>query len=500
MKKYAFLPGAIMTVGAILWAALTLSWDMPAMVIGAGGLAAFAVGVAANWAEIREWFRDPRGVFVLNSIMTTLLLVAILVLVNAAVGLRAISFDWTEAGRNTLTSETRTILGQLQKEVLLKQFGRVHDPAIDYRLAAFAGGSPRVRTAFVDIDTAPQDVKRYGLSRPGTVVAESGTRWRKIEKVTEPALATAILQVTSESEPVVCFATGEGERGLSDTSAQGVSGLAAALAASNYRPDRVSLQQGDVPQSCSAVVVAGLPSGLPADALSRVDSYLARGGRVALLVDPPVDPALAGYLKRFGIEVGQGVVVETSNAGRAVGAGPENPIGQVYHEHPITRGFEQRTLFGRAVPVSIGKTDIGTPKPLVSTGETSFERLDLLSRAVEFRAGRDRRGPLTLAVATTLPRGVRDASLPEPRLVVVGDSDFLMNTYVALAPNRDLALRIIAWLAGEEEAHIVSVDERQNRRITLTESGRATMYGVNVVLLPLMPLLAGLIQFFRSRR
>jgi len=500
MKKYAFVPGALMVVTAVLWAALTLQWSLPALVIGAGGLLALAVGVAANWTAVREWFADPRGVFALNSIMSTMLLVGILVLVNGTLSFRAITFDWTEAGRHTLSDGTRAILQGLEKDVRVVQFGRVRTPAVDGKLAAFSALSPRLRTEFVDIDTAPQAVKLYAITTPGTVIVESGDRFRRIEKVTEPALSTAILQVTDVTEPVICFATGEGERGLADTSAQGVSGLASVLTASNYKPDRLNLLEGEVPQSCAAVVLAGLPNGLPPEAIERLTAYIVRGGRVAMLLDPPVAQPVADFVTRFGIKAGQGVIVERSPAGRTVGAGPDNPIGLVYHEHAITQGFEQRTLYGKAVPLTIVQTDVGEPKPLVSTGETTFERTDLLSASTEFREGRDVRGPFVLAVATAIPRGTQDAKLPEPRLVVAGDSDFLSNALLPLAPNRDLAMRIIAWLAGEREAQVVSVEERQNRRIAMTESRLTVMRLVNIGLLPLIPLVAGLIQFFRSRR
>ena len=84
MKKFAFLPGAVMTVAAVLWATITLQWSLPTLVLGAGGLLALGVGVAANRRAIGEWLSDPRGVFAINSVLSTMLLVAILVLVNAA--------------------------------------------------------------------------------------------------------------------------------------------------------------------------------------------------------------------------------------------------------------------------------------------------------------------------------------------------------------------------------------------------------------------------------
>ena len=488
MRRFAFLPGALMVVAAVLWAAFTLRWTVPASVLLGGGFVALAVGVAANWKGVREWFGDPRGVFALNTALSTLLLVAALVLVNALVGLRGVTFDWTEAGRNTLAPETIALVQGLGVDVVLKQMGRPGDTASRDLLGAFSAQNPRVRVEAVDIDASPGEARRYGVTRAGSIVVEAGPRFRRIDFVTEPALASAILQVSSAAEPRLCFAAGEGGHGLSDAGSQGLSGLVAVLTASNYQVAPVSLLGGEIPADCSALVIAGLPGGLPADTLTRLDAYLARGGRLLLALDPPVDPGVASFLARFGIAAGQGVIIETSGAGRAVGAGPENPVSFVYHDHPITRGFDQRTIFGRAAPIGIAPTEVGAPKPLASTAVTAFARVDLVSQATEFREGRDRRGPFALAVATSISRGSSDAALPEPRIVVTGDSDFFANGLITWTANRELAVRMIAWLTGVEEARVVAVSERQNRRIPLTERRRTWMYVVNLGLLPLLPL------------
>ncbi len=84
--------------------------------------------------------------------------------------------------------------------------------------------------------------------------------------------------------------------------------------------------------------------------------------------------------------------------------------------------------------------------------------------------------------------------------MVFGDSDFISNAYLRRQGNRDLFLRTIAWLLGEQEATIVAVDPRENRRLELTERTRTWMYLVNLGLLPLIPLSAGILMFIRSRR
>ena len=53
---------------------------------------------------------------------------------------------------------------------------------------------------------------------------------------------------------------------------------------------------------------------------------------------------------------------------------------------------------------------------------------------------------------------------------------------------------------GEQEATIVAVDDRENRRTELTEAMRAWMYIINLGVLPIIPLLAGIMVYVRSRR
>jgi len=486
MKKFAFLPGALMALAGVVSAALTLTWNTASITLAAGGALALAVGLAVNWQEIRDWFRDPRGVFAVNTGLSTLLLVAILGILNASTALKPATFDLTSSGRNTLATETRSILKKLPGDVALKQFGRTPDPRVDELVGSMARESARIKPQFVDAEKSLQQAREYGVLRNGTVIVEYGAKYRKIEQVTEPALATALLQVTSTQEPMVCFAQGDGERGIEDLGSTGLSMWRGALTASNYRADVISLARQDVPQACSVLVVAGLGSGFGQARLERLSRYLEAGGRIAFLVDPPVDAEVSAWLRPFGVGVGAGIAIDNSQGGRSVGTGPEMPLGVSYNNHPITRGLGVATIYDRAVPLSVERPQTGKPVALVATGGGSFEKLDLASPSLTFREGRDRPGPLTLAIAVTIPRQGKDAALPESRLVVFGDADWVTNANIGRQANRDLALRMAAWLAGEEEAHIVATGDRENRRISMTEGMRTTMYVVNLFLLPLL--------------
>jgi len=83
---------------------------------------------------------------------------------------------------------------------------------------------------------------------------------------------------------------------------------------------------------------------------------------------------------------------------------------------------------------------------LLSGDHTWLERGDLTGE-VEFNPLQERRGPLTLGLG--LERQPDDRDGPQ-RVLVVGDGDFLSNTYIGNSGNLELGLRMINWLASDD--------------------------------------------------
>lgn len=498
MKRYLAIPGSLILVAALIRATVNARWDTPNIWLAAAGALILAITVAWNWEEVVDWLRDPRGIFAVTTGISVAVFVGVLVMLNIAVWYNPWSIDLTASGRNEVSDDTRRILGRLQAPVELMQFGRDPDPRVEQLLRSFERETPRIRVEFVDSDRQADLARQYGVLRNGAVVARSGEKFRKIDEPNEQALITAVLQATTSEDKVVCFVTGHGERGMTDTSAAGLGSLAATLEASNYKAERISLLEGEVPPHCAAVVIAGARQPYAQAELDRLRAYGDRWGRVAVLLEPDPAVSFTEWIKPRGIDPLPGVVVDTSSAGRTVGSGPRSPLAVRYLDHPITQGFEIATLYDGARPLQVIEMPElgGKPKALAQTGRESFATTD--PGATSPVAGRDTPGPLTLVAATTITN--TRAAGQEMRIVVFGDSDFISNAYLRRQGNRDFFLRTVAWLLGEQEATIVAVDPRENRRLELTEQTRAWMYLINLGLIPLIPLSAGILMFIRSRR
>ena len=499
MKRYLAIPGCLLLIGALMRATVNAQWDVPNIWMAVAGGLILAITVVWNWKAVVEWVRDPRGVFAVTTGISVALLVAVVVVVNVAVWYNPWSIDLTASGRNEVNEDTRRILARLETPVELLQFGRDSDPRVEQLLRSFERETTRIRVEFVDSDRQAELARQFGVIRNGAVVARSGDKFRKIDEPNEQALVTAILQATTVQDRVICFVTGHGERGVADTSSNGLGDLGATLEASNYKAERISLLEGDVPTRCAAVVIAGPRQPFEAAEIDRLTAYGDRWGRLAMLLEPDPAPSFADWLRPRGIEPLSGIIVDTSAAGRTVGSGPRSPLAVRYIDHPITQGFEIATLYdgARALRVIERPEYGGKPTALADTGPESF-LTTATDPSASFAPERDTQGPLTLVAGTSMSPSQKPDQ--EFRLVVFGDSDFVSNALLRRQGNRDFFLRTIAWLLGEQEATVVAVDARENRRLELTERMRAWMYLVNLGLLPLIPLVAGIVVFIRSRR
>ena len=504
MKRYLVIPGAFLLIAAFVRYAVNVEWDSTSVTLAMTGAAIVALAAIWNRREVGEWLHDPRGVFAVTTGIAVALVVAAVVVLNIAVAYHPWSVDLTASGRNEVTAETRAILARLDQPVVLRQFGPT--PRMDQLLRSFARESRRLRLEVADLDRDRQQTAQYGVARPGTVVVlaprdgtgQTGEAFRKIDEPNEQALITAIVQATSDTQRVVCFLAGHGERRLEDTSAVGISTLRVILEASNYRPQSVSLLEGDVPSECEALVITGAKQPYSSTESERLTKYTDGKGRLAILLEPDPSPSFVDILRPRGIEPGAGRILDASGAGSGLGLGATAPFAMVYHDHPVTRGFGAATFYEGARPLVVHDEAEygGRPSALAQTSPRSFATTRQ-EQIIGFEEERDQRGPLTLAAVTSFKTGRFE---DEARLAVFGDSDFVANSGIRFNSNRELFLRTLAWLLGEQEAAFVSVEDRENRRILLPRRTMVWMYVVNLGVLPLIPLLAGIVVYVRSRR
>ena len=83
---------------------------------------------------------------------------------------------------------------------------------------------------------------------------------------------------------------------------------------------------------------------------------------------------------------------------------------------------------------------------------------------------------------------------------MVGDSDFVTDSFINLSGNKDFILNTIAWLAGDELAISIRPRAREATPLYLKETDQQFLFYGPVLSLPVSFLLVGGCVFFWRRR
>jgi ABC-type uncharacterized transport system involved in gliding motility auxiliary subunit len=486
------------------------------------GLVCVLLYVLSQWREIARDFSGRQARYGTLAGASVLVVLAILAAINYLAERHNKRWDLTAASQYSLSDQTKKVLQGLTKPVKATVFARTEDfERFRSRLEEYQYVSKQLQVEYIDPEKRPSLADRLKENALGTVVLEYDGRVQRVTSEAEQDLTNGLIKVVQGKQPKVYFVTGHGERDLSGSDGAGYSGIAEQLKSDNFLTEPLVLLQQDIPADAAVVVVAGPKSDFLEPEIGKLKAYLAKGGKVMVLIDPPANPEapplahLIGLLKDWSVEVGNDAILDPMSQLRGTQA--DVPVAAQYPFHQITNTFRLLTAypFSRSVKPIAGAPAGRTATSFIMTGRNSWAESDLKRLTTkgeaepEFDKG-DVQGPISLAVAVNAPvEGAtppppadgQDANpnKPETRLVVVGDSDFAANSVAGIPGNQDMFLNMVNWLAQQENLISVRPRSPEDRRITLTAGQDRMIAWFTMVILPGLVFLAGIQTWWRRR-
>ena len=486
------------------------------------GLVCILIYMVGQWRDVMTFYDRRQARYGTISIVSILVGLGIVIAINYLGSRENKRWDLTANQTFSLSDQTVKVLSELDAPVQFtvydqdQNFQRFRD-----RLDSYDYQSDRVNVEYVDMDRQPARAKQAEVQSYGTVVISYKDRVQRVSNTDEQDITNALIKVVTGAEKKVYFTQGHGERDTAASDRSGYATIAAALGRDNFSVAPVVIaQQKDVPADATVVVIAGPKTdflGPEVDALRR---FVARGGKVMLMIDPPEPGAtdlvnLRAFLKEWAIDIGDDVVVDASGMGQLFGGDASVPVAASYPAHPITEGFRVMTAFplSRSIRPVEGGAGGRTAQPIVETSAQSWAETDLKSLAsgkVEFNGEQgDRQGPITLGAAVSAPatetptppsgNASPDAPKPESRIVTTGDSDFVANNAIGIQGNQDFFLNSINWLAQQENLIAIRPRDSQDRRITLTADQQQRIMLLSLLVIPGLVFAAGGYTWWRRR-
>ncbi len=462
-----------------------------------------------------------------NRVAATALVATIAVLAGTLATRYQLRWDVSAARRNSLDSETLTLLAALPDratltiiqptlaalEPIYAEVTRVANRMADAGPVTVRVVDPAALPGGLDAAARVAGVSPADLASNGGVVVEVGGKRRVVDRLQlvsiardaegtaavesiaiEQAIAGAFAQLLDTVPITACATTGHGELPLD--AAEGDADwrmVADRLRADGMTVETITLESG-VPPSCNVVLVAGPTTPLSPDEALAIQAFVKRGGGLVVAAAArPVTTSetslaptgLEGVLAAEGLGLPAAVAVDPTMTMRELPG--SLLVFDGYTRHEINAGFSQARgtiWFQPRVVVTTGSAEPLVQASAASWGERDFTReptkdLDDIAGPVAF------------------------AAVGPHRVIAVGSAESFMTTLLhGSASAADLWLAHAVRYAAGKPAPKVSIAARpaDQVRLVMTDGQRRAVLVLSIVGIPLAWILVGAVLLIVRRR
>jgi ABC-type uncharacterized transport system involved in gliding motility auxiliary subunit len=426
-----------------------------------------------------------------------------------------LQFDWTRMHRHSLAPASVTVAERLKEPLKITAFASQRGETrrfIREMVARYQKHKPDITLEFVDPDTAPERVREAGVQFDGELLFEYGDARESLSptQFNEQNFTNALTRLGHRGERWVVFLSGHGERSPDKQANFDLSTWAGQLQSRGFQTRTLSLgEHPRIPDNTTVLVIAGPRTRLLAGEVREIQNYVDRGGSLLWLHDPGLLLGLEPLAESFGIEFHPGVIVDP--ASEDITGNAAAIVVTKYGSHPVVRGFGDNTVFPQAAGISLSTPEGWQGSVLMDTRPASWSETGALDGPIQFDKGRDIRGPLNLAVALTRTLdkfAVGEAAKPrdgadnrrEQRVIVVGDGDFLANSFIPNGGNLELGMSLVNWLSQDDAFVNIPVKTARDRSLDLSRGGQLAIVAVFLALLPITLIGSGVWIWLRRRK
>ncbi|HIF51140.1 MAG TPA: ABC transporter [Thiotrichaceae bacterium] len=395
----------------------------------------------------------------LNSIVMFLLLSIVLGLLAWLSQKYSTEYDWTANGRHTLSEASRELLAQMPDPIEVTSYARENSllrDTIRKFIGKYQTHKADIVLRFVNPDAVPDEVRNLGISIDGEIIVRYQDRSEHVRSDKEQVFTNALQRLARNQERWIAFVEGHGERNALSDANHDLSNWVKQLFNKGFRAQPINLSEIQaIPDNTSILVIAGPRIDYLAGEIELILNYINAGGNLLWLQEPGPLYKLEVLAEQLSIQFYHGAIIDY--AGQLIGI--DDPTitlvtNSLYLPHAITEGFEFTTLYPMAGAIEILQSDKWNAKPILTTGDHTWNETAKLEGTVEFNEDSDTQGPLTIGLSLERELDIEKSDeliSKQQRIVVIGDGDFLSNTYLANSGNNELGTRIINWLSSDDE-------------------------------------------------
>jgi ABC-type uncharacterized transport system involved in gliding motility auxiliary subunit len=383
------------------------------------------------------------------------------------------SKDITQANRNTLTTGSINVLKQMQGPITLTVFASEDDvnngdtfrQGIINFMARYQRAKPDINVKFISPIKEPKLAQENGIKEDGEVVVEYQKRSEHIKPpFAEQEMTNLFMRLSRTSQRAVMYLDGHGERNLIGLKNNDVGEFGKQLESKGLKFANLNLTiESEVPLNGSMLVIASPQKIISPVEAKKIKKFLESGGNLLWLLDDNNFRGLDEIAAYLGLSISSGQVIDPAE--KVEGANENIASASSYGEHAITRNFMLGTRFSNAHEVNAkGTVDNGWEvSKLIEVSPNGWLESSqvMTNQKPTFDKSKDKSGPINIAVALQRVYGKTGQ-----RVVVVGNGNFLSNTFITNGGNLDLGINMINWLSGDD--NLISIQPMPLKDVNVT--------------------------------
>ena len=395
-----------------------------------------------------------------QSWLFVVLFVCLVVVVGYLSSQYHVAKDITQANRNILTQGSANILKAIKGPINVTVYATNDDAnhgdtfrkgMIDF-MARYQREKKDINLKFINPTLEPKLAQEANIKEDGEVVVEYNKRTEHISPpIAEQEMTNLLVRLARTNTQAIMFLDGHGERHLQGVKNHDLGEFGKQLEVKGFKfanPDLTIAQA--VPANGAMLVIASPQVDLSDIEAKKIKAYLESGGNLLWLLDDDNLRGLKEVADYLGFKVSPGIAVDMTAA--QYGADAKVAFASMYADHAITRNFQLRTLFPEAHEVdATASYEFGWKvSRLVEVAPNGWLETEKIvdggknQRAV-FDEKTDKRGPINIGVAMEREYGKKGQ-----RVVVMGNGNFLSNTFITNGGNLDFGVNIVNWLVGDD--------------------------------------------------
>jgi ABC-type uncharacterized transport system involved in gliding motility auxiliary subunit len=435
--------------------------------------------------------------------INVVLILSILGLVNYLGNKNYKEFDFTSEKRNSLTDQTQKILEMVKAPMQITLYAKREEwgPILNL-LKLFEGANKKIKLNAFDTDLRPDLIKLHNITQNGTVTIDYQGKHSQFVIVDELSVTNALLKSLQDKKVILYFITGHQELSCSEITPEGISQICEKLKDQNYNIRELDLTKVTaVPQDATGVFVLGPTTGFLQAEADILKKYVNDGGSLFLALAPAfktdVYDNLIEIMKPFGLTMGKDVVIDRLST--VQGAEATIPIVSKYEQdNPITKDFIQRTIFPLSSSVKKIRGDADSAQIIAMTSPFpgSWAETDLkgvTEGKAAFDEKKDDKGPIGLL---GISEGTRTST---SRVILLGSSSFLVNSYQNQSGNSMLLLNSVSWLVGDEGIISFNRPGIEESPVILSAQHLQMIFVISILVVPIV-FFGAAIFIYRRRR